>query len=147
MQDESDLSDTEYAAEPSELGVHGEQLSPKIVARIDAQTSLLKSLGLLPDFQTFDESGDEAEVEIIQGSLLVSNPNFKITNHIRKWILISTYMSSSEDNILFKNDEDQLKNLYQETLCDDKQGCGDICKDFSEKDLSEKDFAEKVLGK
>ena len=126
VQDESDLSDNEYAAEPSELGVHGEQLSPQIVARIDAQTSLLKGLGLLPDFPTFDESGDEAEVEIIQGSLLVSNPHFKITNHIRKWILMSTYMSCSEDNILFKNDEDYFKNLHQETLCDDNQGCGGI---------------------
>ena len=126
VQDESDLSDNEYAAEPSELVVHGEQLSPQIVARIDAQTSLLKGLGLLPDFPTFDESGDEAEVEIIQGSLLVSNPHFKITNHIRKWILMSTYMSCSEDNILFKNDEDYFKNLHQETLCDDNQGCGGI---------------------
>ena len=124
VEDESDLSDNEFYSETSEQGVHAEQLPSQIVAGIDAQTSLLKGLGLLPDFQTFDESGDKAEKETIQGSLPVSNPHFKITNHIRKWILMSTYMSCSEDNILFKNDEDHLKNLHQETLCHDNQGCG-----------------------
>ena len=50
VQDESDLSDNEYAAEPSEPGVC---LSSQNVTGIDTQTSLLKGLELLPDFQTF----------------------------------------------------------------------------------------------
>ena len=50
VDDESDLSDNEYAAEPSEPGVH---LSSQIVTGIDTQTSLLKGLGLLSDFQNF----------------------------------------------------------------------------------------------
>ena len=50
VDDESDLSDNEIAAELSEPGVH---LSSQIVTGIDTQTSLLKGLGLLLDFQTF----------------------------------------------------------------------------------------------
>ena len=58
---------------------------------------------------------------------------------------MSTYMSCSEDNILFKNDEDHLKNLHQETLCHDNQGCGG--KKTSQKKTSrKKTLWKKSLG-
>ena len=47
VDDESDLSDNNYVAGPSEPGVYGLQLFSQIVTGIEAQTTLQKGLGLL----------------------------------------------------------------------------------------------------
>ena len=58
----SDLSDNGYASGPAEPELNLKHLPLQIFVATDARSSLLKGLGLRPDLQTCDASGDEADV-------------------------------------------------------------------------------------